>query len=63
MYVFVSLEKIIYFFNKFNIDITLFTSYEQSILIILSNIFVLLFYIFLFIVIWKLVFRIIDWWF
>ena len=63
MYVFVGLEKIIYFFEKFSIDISLFGNFELSIVILLSNILVLLFYIFLFIVIWKLVFRIIDWWF
>ena len=63
MYIFVNLEKIIYFFEKFSIDITLFTNFELSIIILLSNILVLLFYIFLFSVIWKLIFRIIDWWF
>lgn len=63
MYVFVGLEKIIYFFEKFSIDITLFSNFELSIVILLSNILVLLFYIFIFIVIWKLAFRILDWWF
>lgn len=63
MFVFVTLEKIIYFFNNFGIDISILTGYELSVIILLSNIFVLLFYIFLFYVIWKLIFRIIDWWF
>lgn len=63
MYVFVDLEKIIYFFEKFGIDISLFGNFELSIVILLSNILVLLFYIFMFNVIWKLVFRILDWWF
>ncbi len=63
MYVFVDLEKIIYFFEKFSIDITLFSNFELSIIILLSNILVLLFYIFMFNVIWKLTFRILDWWF
>lgn len=63
MFVFVTLEKIIYFFNNFGIDISILTGYELSVIILLSNIFVLLFYLFLFYVIWKLIFRIIDWWF
>lgn len=63
MYVFVDLEKIIYFFEKFSIDISLFSNFELSIVILLSNILVLLFYIFMFNVIWKLAFRILDWWF
>ena len=63
MYVFVDLEKIIYFFEKFSIDISLFSNFELSIIILLSNILVLLFYIFMFNVIWKLTFRILDWWF
>lgn len=63
MFVFVTLEKIIYFFNNFGIDISVLTGYELSVIILLSNIFVLLFYLFLFYVIWKLIFRIIDWWF
>ena len=63
MYVFVDLEKIIYFFEKFSIDITLFSNFELSIIILLSNILVLLFYIFMFNVIWKLTFRLLDWWF
>lgn len=63
MYVFVDLEKIIYFFERFSIDISLFSNFELSIIILLSNILVLLFYIFMFNVIWKLTFRILDWWF
>lgn len=63
MYVFVDLEKIIYFFQRFSIDISLFSNFELSIIILLSNILVLLFYIFMFNVIWKLTFRILDWWF
>lgn len=63
MYVFVDLEKIIYFFERFSIDITLFSNFELSIVILLSNILVLLFYIFMFNVIWKLIFRLLDWWF
>lgn len=63
MYVFVDLEKIIYFFERFSIDISLFSNFELSIVILLSNILVLLFYIFIFYVIWKLTFRILDWWF
>ena len=48
MYIFVSLEKIIYFFSRFNIDITLFSDYQKSTLILGSQVFVLLFYLFLF---------------
>ena len=63
MYVFVDLENIISFFEKFSIDISLFGNFELSIVILLSNVLVLLFYIFLFNVIWKLIFRLLDWWF
>ena len=63
MYIFVTLEKIIYFFEKFSIDITVFSNFELSVIILLSNILVLLFYIFLFSVIWRLIFRLIEWWF
>ena len=63
MYIFVTLENIIYFFEKFSIDITVFSNFELSVIILLSNILVLLFYIFLFSVIWRLIFRLIEWWF
>lgn len=63
MYVFASLEMIIAFFLKYNIDITILGSYEQAILIVLCNILVLLFYFFVFYVVYKIIFKIIDWWF
>lgn len=63
MYVFVTLEKIISFLNHFNIDITLLSPDTLSIVVLLSNILVLLFYIFLFIVLYKIVFLIKDAWF
>lgn len=63
MYIFVSLEKIISFFMKYGIDITLFSSFEQSLLIVLCNILMLLWLGFVFYVVYKLVFKIIGWWF
>lgn len=63
MYLFASLEMIIAFFLKYNIDITILGSYEQAILIVLCNILVLLFYFFVFYVVYKIIFKIIDWWF
>jgi len=61
MYTFISLEKIILFFSKYNIDFTQFSLYEQSILIGLLNILTLLFYIFMFYICYKLIFKILDW--
>jgi len=63
MYIFVDLEKVISFFSKYNIDITLFSNFEQSLLIILANILMLLFYGFLVYLVLKIIPRIIDWWF
>lgn len=63
MYSFVDLEKIISFFSKYNIDITLFSNFEQSLVIILSNILVLLFYGFLVYITLKIITRILSWWF
>lgn len=63
MYTLISLEKITSFFIKFGIDISLFTDFQLSILILLSNIFMVLFYMFSIFVIYKLVLKVIDWWF
>lgn len=63
MYIFVNLEKIISFFAKYNIDITLFTEFEKSLLIILANILILLFYGFIVYLVLKIIPRILDWWF
>lgn len=63
MFIFVSLEKIISFFMKYGIDITLFSSFEQSLLIVLCNILVLLFYFFMFYIVYRLIFKVLDWWF
>lgn len=63
MYTFVDLEKIVSFFYKYNIDITLFSDFEQSLLIVLSNILVLLFYGFLVYITLKIIPRILSWWF
>lgn len=63
MYIFVSLEKITSFFLKYGIDITLFSNFEQSILIVLCNILILLFYGFLVYLVLKIIPRILSWWF
>ena len=43
MYMLVSLEKISLFFSKYNIDISSLSGYELSVIVILCNIFILLF--------------------
>ncbi len=63
MYSFVSIVKITAFFLKYGIDISLFTDFERSLLIILCNILVLLFYGFLVYLTLKIIPRILDWWF
>lgn len=63
MYTLVSLEKIISFFLKFGIDVSLFTDFQLSIVILLSNIFIVLFYMFSIYVLYKLVLKVLDWWF
>lgn len=63
MYTLVSYEKIIAFFSKFGLDISLLTTYQTSVLILLSNIFMVIFYIFIFYVVYKLIHKILSWWF
>lgn len=63
MYSFISIDKIIAFFTKYGIDITLFTNYELSILIILSNILVVISYIFIIYISYKIILKVLDWWF
>lgn len=63
MYIFVNLEKVVSFFSNYGIDITLFSNFEQSLLIVLCNILVLLFYGFLVYITLKIIPRILSWWF
>ena len=42
MYIFLTLEKLIEVLNNLGIDITLYTSYEQTVIFLLSNIFVII---------------------
>lgn len=63
MYSFITLDKLIAFFIKYGIDITLFTNYELSILILLSNIFMVISYIFIFYITYKIILKVLDWWF
>ena len=63
MYSFISIDKIITFFTKYGIDITLFTNYELSILIILSNILVVISYIFIIYISYKIILKVLNWWF
>lgn len=42
MYIFLTLEKVIEILKNFGIDISLFTSYEQTIVFLLCNIFVII---------------------
>lgn len=57
MYSLVSLDMIIAFLLKFNIDFTLFSAFEQSIIICLCNIFFLLFWIFVLSFLYKIFVR------
>ena len=63
MYQFVSLDKIIAFFANYSIDITVFSSEWLSLIVILSNIFVVLFYFFMIYCLLKLIYKVISWWF
>lgn len=49
MYIFITLEKLQIFLLKFGLDISTFTNFEQSVVLILANIF--------FIICWYFVFR------
>lgn len=42
MYIFLTMEKVIAALSKFGIDITVFTSYEQTIIFLITNILVLI---------------------
>lgn len=42
MYIFLTMEKVIEILSNLGIDITLYTSYEQTIVFLLSNIFVII---------------------
>ena len=42
MYIFLTLEKVIEVLSNLGIDITLYTSYEQTVIFLLSNIFVII---------------------
>ena len=42
MYIFVTMEKVITILSNLGIDITVFTSYEQTIIFLLVNIFYLI---------------------
>ncbi len=59
MYTLISLEKIISFFEKFNIDFTQFTNFEQSILIVLCNILFILFWWFVLNLLYKIIVRLV----
>ena len=59
MYTLISLEMITSFFQKFNIDFTIFTTFEQSVLIVLCNIFFLLFIMFVLSLLYKIIVRLI----
>lgn len=59
MYTLISLEMITSFFQKFNIDFTTFTTFEQSVLIVLCNIFFLLFIMFVLSLLYKIIVRLI----
>lgn len=57
MYTLINLETIIAFFAKFNIDFTLFSNFEQSIIIVLCNIFFLMFWAFILNLLYKILVR------
>lgn len=61
MFTLVSLEKIELFFAKYNINFTDLPIQDQAITIVLCNIYMILFYLFLFYVIYKVIYRLLDW--
>jgi len=42
MYIFLTMEKVIEVLSSLGIDITFYTSYEQTVIFLLSNIFVII---------------------
>lgn len=42
MYIFLTMEKVVAVLSKLGIDITVFTSYEQTIIFLITNILVLI---------------------
>ncbi len=63
MFKFISTEKIATFLMSYGIDIGLFTDFELSVIILLSNIVVILAYLFIFYVVYKIIHKILSWWF
>lgn len=59
MYTLVSLDMIKAFLLKFEIDFTLFNSYEQAIVILLANIFFCLFWFFILYILYRILVRLI----
>ena len=57
MYSFVSIENITSFLNNFGLDYSLFTSFEQAIVILLSNILFLIFWFIIISFFYKLLYR------
>ena len=57
MFTLVSINMITSFLLKFNIDFTLFSPYEQAMIIILSNIFFCLFWFVILYVIYRILVR------
>lgn len=58
MYFFMTLEQINSFFTSIGLDLSLLSSFELACIFLLSNLFVLIFYVFILSFIYKLVCRV-----
>lgn len=58
MYFFMTLEQINSFFTSIGLDLSLLSSFEMACIFLLSNLFVLIFYVFILSFIYKLVCRV-----
>lgn len=59
MYFFMTLEQINSFFTSIGLDLSLLSSFEMACIFLLSNLFVLIFYVFILSFIYKLVCRVV----
>lgn len=63
MYIFVTMENVISILSKLGIDITSFTSYEQTIVFLLVNIFYLMTIFFVLYICYRLVLKLYNFFF
>lgn len=61
MYIFLTMEKLIEVLNSFGIDITVFTSYEQTVIFLLSNIFIIITNFILIYFVYRIILKMFGW--